>query len=393
MNTLSKTILAALCCTMALGTQAQERTFQRNKVLIEKHTGQGCQNCPSAETILTRYLNNTNNTGNVVIMRHHSFNSSNPLYMQFARNLTNTWGITAWPKLQVDRYSYIQDKSERISHSFDASSVNSFDAVTKRMLEPTYVSLSFDGSSFDPATKKLRVVISGEVTKALPHLRVHAFITQSNIISWQSTTSGYSTEYKHDDTSRAYLMDNIDGDILTPADDGTYSKTYETTIPADYGNIATAVENMKVVAFVSSYIDETAGYYSLDYSTSEVHNADDVALLSLPVTASCAMPDIRLHEGRFVCTSATPGAVCTYNVEPCYTQSSASTVDLDVAAATFVVTAYAEAPGYARSASVSRTFSMAEILGADDTDIRDVNGDGSVTTADIEALAGKLLQR
>ena len=178
MKTIQKTLLAAFCCTMALTAQAQERTFQRNKVLVEKHNGQGCVNCPAAEKVLEHYLSTTSNADNVVIMRHHNYPSSGNLRLSFHTDLSSDWSTNlGWPKMQADRYSFADDKSSSSSHYFEASSFSYYNIVDTRMQTPTYVSLSFDGSSYNPDTRKLRVTLSGEVTKKLPFLRINAFIT------------------------------------------------------------------------------------------------------------------------------------------------------------------------------------------------------------------------
>ncbi|MBQ0050232.1 MAG: Omp28-related outer membrane protein [Bacteroidales bacterium] len=394
MNTLYKNIVAAMCCTMALSAQAQTtpRTFQRNKVLIEKHTGQGCGNCPSADATLKNYLTNSHNKGNVAILRHHSYSNSDGLYMQFAQSLSSAWGISGWPQMMVDRYSFQADKTDRASHSFAATSVSSSQMVDKRMAEPTCVSLSFDGSSYDPQTKKLRITLSGEVTKDLPYLRVHAFLTQSNIQSYQRNGSKYEQDYIHDDASRAFLMKDVHGDALVPKD-GKYSVNFETTLQGSYGGTAVKEADMKVVAFVSSYVDDSNGYWTCDdYSTSEVHNADVVSITDLPSSSPCASPAISFADGKVVCQSTTPDATCTHEVKPFMQTSDSDDAALNLDAPAFTVTAYAEAPGYARSLKSTRTFTLREVLGTGGGNASDVNGDGQVNKSDIEALARKILK-
>lgn len=389
MKIIQKTLFAALCCTMALTAQAQERTFHRNKVLIEKHTGTGCPACPAADVIIDNYIADTNNEDNVAILRHHSY-SSGLLNTSCSTTVAATWHIGAWPSALVDRYAFFGPKTECASYSTtNAYQVKSMETIAQRMATPTYVSLSFEGSSFDPATKKLRVVLSGEITKALPYLRVHIFITQSGIKAYQE---GGANDYIHDDAVRTCMMANPDGDALTRKADGTYSVTYETTLTNKYGYSTTAPENMKVVAFVSSYVDDSGSYYDRDYSTSEVHNADAIALLDLPKQAPCTTPTIEYANGAFVCKSTTPGAVCHYDVAPVTLPSDGQgTIDLEAPA--FTVTAYADATGFARSAKVRRTFSLRDILGEDSSNVSDVNNDGRVNKADVDALVNKILQK
>lgn len=390
MKTIQKTLLAALCCTMALTAQAQERTFHRNKVLIEKHTGTGCPACPAADNVIEKYIADTNNADNVAILRHHSFGDG-LLNRPCSKTVAATWHIGAWPSVMVDRYGFFGAKTECASYStIDAYQIRSKHTIETRLETPTYVSLSLEGSSFDNTTKKLRLVISGEVTKDLPYLRVHAFITQSGI---KTSQSGATSDYIHNDAVRDCMTSNADGDALTVNPDGTYSVTFEKTLENRYNAWAPNPENMKVVAFVSSFIDESVSYYYCDYSTSEVHNAEVVGLLDLPTASPCSAPTIELKNGAFVCKSTTPGAVCQYEVKPLMqpTTEREGTIDLDAPA--FVVTAYANATGYTTSSKVSRTFTLRDVLGADTADVRDVDGNGRVNKADVDALVNKLLKK
>lgn len=390
MKTIQKTLLAAVCCTMALTAQAQERTFHRNKVLIEKHTGTGCQGCPTADTAIDNYIADTNNENNVALLRHHSY-STGLFNRPYGTELFGIWGAGDWPSMNVDRYGFFgTNKAERKSYSTDnAYLLRNKQTIEERLETPTYVSLSLEGSSYDPTTRKLRLVISGEVTKTLPYLRVHAFVTQSGIVGYQA---GASNNYVHNDAVRDLIMNNVQGDSFTPNADGTYSVTLEKTLESKYNATNIKPENMKVVAFISSYVDENVSLLYRDYSTSEVHNADVVALLDLPTASPCSAPTIELKNGAFVCKSTTPGAVCQYEVKPLMQPTSEREGAIDLEAPAFVVTATANATGYTTSSKVSRTFSLRDILGADAADVRDVDGNGRVNKADVDALVSKLLK-
>lgn len=390
MKTIQKTLLAALCCTMALTAQAQERTFHRNKVLIEKHTGTGCPACPAADNVIEKYIADTNNEDNVAILRHHSF-SSGALNMPCSVTNAGTWHIGAWPSIMVDRYGFFGAKTECSSYStIEPYLIRSKRTIETRLETPTYVSLSLEGSSFDPTTKKLRLVLSGEVTKNLRYLRVHAFITQSGIVANQS---GATSNYVHNDAVRDCMMSNADGDALTVNSDGTYNVIFEKILADKYGPFKSIPENMKVVAFVSSFVDDSGSYYTRDYSTSEVHNAEVVGLLDLPTVSPCAMPTIELKNGAFVCKSTTPGAVCQYEVKPLMQPTAEREGTIDLEAPAFVVTAYANATGYTPSSKVSRTFTLRDVLGPNTADARDVDGNGLVNKADVDALVNKLLKK
>lgn len=390
MKTIYKTLLAALCCTMALGVQAQERTFHRNKVLIEKHTGTGCQACPAADEVVEKYIADINAEEDVAILRHHNYGSS-LLNTASSSAIVGIWGAGVWPSMNVDRYGFFGDRKERTSCSTgNAYSLRSLETIERRLDTPTYVSLAFDGSTFDPATMTLRLVLSGEVTAKLRYLRIHAFITQSGI---EAIQMGAPSGYIHNDAVRDRMMVDPQGDVLELNDDGTYCVVFEKTLDPKYGPIKTVAEDMKVVAFVSSYVDDTASFYDCDYSTSEVHNADVVALLDLPVVAPCAAPTIEYVAGSLVCTSATEGAVCHYDITPLTASADNGQGALSLTAPAFTVTAYATAEGFTPSSKVSRTFSLRDVVGDDATEVRDVDGNGLINKADVDALVDKLLMK
>lgn len=394
MQTKYMILLAALCCSTVLNAQSQVRTFQRNKVLIEKHTGQGCQGCPSADNILTQYLQSNNIEDDVAILRHHSFNPGVYLGTSFSVEISRTWGISAWPTLLVDRYSFSQDKSDLSSRRMEASYLRSLDAVNVRMKAPTYVSLSLEGSSYDPATGRLRIIASGEVTKRdLRFLRIHAFLTQSGVVSYQQTTSGRDGQYVHDDAVRACYTASVDGDQLRLADDGTYHVAIDTVVPSQIGSVPVVAKDMKLVVFVSSYADTAVPSYQRDYTDSEVHNADVVSLMSLPKQSPCAAPSIVYENGGIVCRNTTNGATSTHTIEPYLQPAESAEGSIDLDAPAFVVTAFSTAPGYAPSAKVKRTFTLREVIASAVDNVCDVNGDGKVTKADVEALANKLLHK
>lgn len=377
-------LFAALCCATVFNAQAQEITFQRNKVLIEKFTGQNCPNCPTDDNIMHDYLTSSQNEKNVAVLHHYSYRPSEMLALDFHFDLNSAWGITEYPSFLCDRTNHIEPKESRKDLHYRATVIRSQDIVTSRLAVPTYVNLSLEGSSYNPANRSLRLIVSGQVAKDLPYLRLNAFLTQSGI---KASQSGASNDYVHNDISRAFLTSSVNGDPLTPAADGTFRTVIDYTLPERYGNIPALTDNMSIVAFVSSYVDTTSSYPS--YITSEVHNADVVQLSALPALSPCDTPSITLKGGKFVLTSTTPGAVCTYTVTPVDITATRSSESLNTATTAFIVKAHAEAEGYAPSLEASRTFTMQDILGTASND-GDINGDGKVDKADVEELVKSL---
>lgn len=376
-------LLAAMCCTAALCAQAQSTagTFTRNRVLIEKHTGLSCQYCPDGDRLLKAYIDrHPEYQGKFVEMRHNSY-SGDMLTVPFHMDIRSMWSPSGFPKYYVDRCHPMGWKGaspqyyelERAVFMYDET-----DEIANRLAKPTNVSLSFSGSAFNPSDNTLTVRVSGAVTASLPDLHISVFLVQDGIyVAYKGET--------YDGTSRAFLTNSVHGDFL-PVAGGRYDVAYTYTIPAKLGQIATDPSKMRVVAFVSSF-DDT------DFTNSEVHNCDVVSVTSLSGATprprqQCVSPTIELQGQQLVLKSPTPGAVYFYSVTSNVTNDFATLSAADLSKATFTVTAYSGAPGYNNSPTVTKSFTLLDLIG----DKKDVNGDGIVSVADVPSLI-KLLKK
>lgn len=363
-----------VAAAFALNAHAQEQTFQRNKVLVEKHTGVLCTYCAPADVAYLEHLGRFPELdGKVITMRHNSYRPDQLTISSLHNSLSSTWGVNGWPKFLIDRSDangghYMNADAYLEPWEIFYATDNS--KIVKRLNQPTYLSLSLDGCLYDPVTRQITVHASGEATKTLPDLRFHAFLTQDDCLS-------YGTYDYENESSRACLNADLNGDPLTVTD-GRYEVTLTGTLAERYGGIDVNPDNMRIVVFVSTF-------NSSDFSHSEVHNADCVMLHDLPIDSnhSCEAPIIGFSEGSFVFESPTPGAVYYYDIQPCK-----GSIDLAHPEAAeepaFVVTAFARAEGYGISPTATRTFSLSELAG----DAADVDGNGTITVNDL----GQLIQ-
>lgn len=367
-----------VAAAFALNAHAQEQTFQRNKVLVEKHTGINCGYCGPADVYYLSYLGrHPELDGKIITMRHNSYGSQDALSIpSLHRSLSTTWGVNGWPKFLIDRCDY-----QNGTHYMNAGAYlevyqvfesATYDGLNTRYKTPTYLSLSLDGCLYDPVTRQITVHASGDVTKNLPDLRFHAFLTQDDCLS-------YGTFDYENEVSRTCLNADLNGDPLT-VNNGRYEVTLTTTLAERYGGINVNPDNMRLVVFVSTF-------NSSDFSDSEVHNADCVMLNELPIDSnhSCEAPTISFSDDNFVFESPTPGAVYYYDIQP-YEGS----VDLAKPEAAeepaFVVTAFARAQGYGISPTTTRIFSLSELTG----NAADVDGNGTITVSDLGKLINLL---
>lgn len=255
--------------------------FTRHKVLIEKFTGQTCVNCPPADETLKNYIEENGYEDKVIEMRHYNF--TDPIRSGYLKiqplhtTLSSSWDISSYPSYLVDRCGY---KGAKLSSSpkTTAQAISNLDCVDDRFAQPCKVSLSLDGTTYNPATNELKVVASGKVDTSLPDLRINIFVTQSGIIA---TQTGGGSNYEHNGVSRDAITD-INGDVLKKNDDGIFQMTYDYKLPATLGNFATDADKMDVVVFISSWDDYKT---KNDFTNSEVYNAENACLGKLPTKA------------------------------------------------------------------------------------------------------------
>lgn len=362
-------LLAAMCYTTSLCSQAQVQTFVRSKVLIEKHTGKNCPNCPDGDRLFGEYMTrHPEYDGKVFEMRHNNYFPPDVYYVDFQRQISNMWEVDGWPRYYADRchpkgWRYESAKQYGLSRGEFAG--DETDPVGRRLATPTSVSISFEGSGYNPATKTINVRLKGEVTQSLPDLHVNIFLVQE--------LDGF------EGSSRAFLTRSVHGDWL-PVSHGNYDVVYTYDIPDVCGNIPTKPEDMQIVAFISSFDEK-------DFTYSEVHNCDVVRVTSLPnitlpARSQCNMPSISVRDHELVFESSTPDAIYFYNVTSSITAENVTSDDADLSQVHFTVKAYAGAPGYTDSPENSRTFNLLDLIG----DIKDINGDGKISISDVPNL-------
>ena len=308
--------------------------FTHHKVLIEKYTGQGCQYCYNDDVILDNYITSFGYQNKIYEMRHYAFGDpTGPGYLRIPtlhNPLAATWGVRGFPNYLVDRGG-----NERFvnyeGYQKRASEIKNGNIVGSRLSKPCKVSLSLDGSTYDPKTRQLKVVVSGKLADGIPDPRLSIFITQNGFIGYQSS---YGDSFEHNGVSRATIT-NLNGDALTPREDGVFQKTYTITLQDKYGSLIADADKMDVVAFVSSW--DNYGYgtgYEKDCSDSEVYNTIDTNIAALPLKAqapilpgsdSPIVPPTEPKEITFADGTAYNAATTVYYDKVTYTRDFPST--------------------------------------------------------------------
>lgn len=348
--------------------KAASRTFTRSKVLIEKFTGVACPNCPDGDVKLNAYLGrHPEYDGKVVEIRHNSYYPYDIYFVPMHTEVSGMWKVPGYPEYLIDRcdtYGSRFDDPSSYCQSRGIFENDHNDEVLNRLNKQTNVSISLKGSVYNPSTKTLNVRVSGEVTTSLNDLRITIFLTQ-DFGSYENTT-------------RAALT-NVHGDLI-PVADGLYDVEYEYRIEEQYRSQKGVPENMKIVAFVSTFSED-------NFLISEVHNCEVASVTSFPnnppvVKPSCGMPTITFRNRQLNFASSTPDAVYFYSIESNMSADNTTSAIPDYSKVAITVKAYAAAPGYHNSPEVTKTFTLLDLIG----DNTDVNGDGTISISDIPAL-------
>lgn len=258
--------------------------FTRNRVLIDKFTGQNCQYCASDDEILDKYIKENELHDKIYELRNYSFSPDQLCVPDLHYTFASPWDVDGYPNYMVDRCGYQGQKYVNNGYLTRAQAIKNLDRVADRFSRPCRVSLTLDGSTYNPATHELKVVVSGKADTELPDLRVNIFIAQNGIIARQS---GGSSNYVHNGVSRAVLTESVFGDQFEMSSDGIFQITKTYTLPDKIGSINTVADNMDVVAFISSWNDYS--YPSedddKDFENSEVHNTIATPITALPFYA------------------------------------------------------------------------------------------------------------
>ncbi|MBQ0048694.1 MAG: hypothetical protein KBT12_00420 [Bacteroidales bacterium] len=261
-------------------------TYARKRVLIEKFTGQNCGYCTTAENTTKNYVET--NQDKLYEIRHYSYDgdriAASFLKLDFHGDLFRAWEFSGHPTYMVDRAGY-QGQSSVTSDGYKVTpeEIVNRDRVNDRWNRPCQVSLSLDGSTYDPTTRLLRVVVSGKMQTNLPDPCINIFLTQNKMNAYQSSWGLID----HNGVSRAFLTNKVTGDALTPNEDGTFQVVYYYTVPTTIGSYATVLENMDVVAFVSSWDNYAYNKNKdgKDYFNSQVYNTEVLRLAEAPLRA------------------------------------------------------------------------------------------------------------
>ncbi len=224
-------------------------------VLIEDFTGVKCVNCPNAtreiKAMMSRYPNNV-----VAVAYHTEVNGTPITHPEEFKSKYNF--LTEEAEILEERMGKFLGKpavglNRKVFDLFEGYILTYFSVLGNleqelRSLPKAKITIN---NTYDFNTRKLIANITIDpVTQSKGEFRIHALVSESNIIDSQEDGQVYVKEYEHNHVFRKMLSD-IAGDpiglTLTPG--SQIKRTYEFNLPPEDG--WWVAKNCQVVAFIS----------------------------------------------------------------------------------------------------------------------------------------------
>jgi len=210
------------------------------KQLIEEFTGQDCGYCPGGMDAIHEFIGNDTNW--IVVLHHYGFASDN-FSVAGSKTITSALGVNGAPTMTINRAKTNYGGGNSITFH-----PGNLENTSKSQFETsTYASVEIS-NTYDPATRELKVHVSGIVAKdEVPDLQLTVLVKESGMIDYQAdnyrTFEGWQ-EFCHTNAVRAFLT-APKGELFGILNH-RYSEEYTITLDSKW-----VPENCMVVAFLS----------------------------------------------------------------------------------------------------------------------------------------------
>ncbi len=212
------------------------------KHLIEEFTGQSCGYCPYGMDCVHDFM--ANDTNYILVLHHYGF-AADHFSVAGSKTITSALKVSGAPNITIDRA-----KTKSSNGTNVVFHPGYLPTVSKNQFETTtYASVNIR-NAYDPATRELRVFVSGVLCKEdYPDLKLTVLVKESGMIDYQAdnfaTYEGWQ-EFRHANAVRAFLSDNPKGDPITIKADRHYEEQFVIDLKSTWN-----AENCMVVAFLS----------------------------------------------------------------------------------------------------------------------------------------------
>jgi len=240
---------------------------QGRNAVLEELTGVDCPNCPDghkrADSLFLHY------PGRVVIMNMHGTEYSG------APNFLSPWvdpiddfiGVAGYPAGSMNRIVWSGEYNT--PPYFPQNPPGNLAIRRNGWWDDAYIGQTAGewiilngGNSFvnigassvyDSFTQVITITVELYYTSSSPvdTNKINVAILQNNVVGYQYGAGLETNNYNHKNIFRDFITGQW-GEVITPTTIGTFiTKTYEYTLPATYNDIASDINNMDIVVFVT----------------------------------------------------------------------------------------------------------------------------------------------
>lgn len=261
------------------------KAVDRNAILIEQFTGQGCGYCPGGADALKSAINGMKNSDKVIWVAHHAGYNKDNFTLNESLNIANDLRVSGAPSCAIDRMpvEYMPGTAELVWHPAYSTT-----PLLESLLEVPGLATIDLSYNYNEETRKLSVTVKGTSLMSTAYITV--LVKQDGIIAQQANGG---SNYQHNNAPRVFLTESYGGDLLTLGENGEYEVEYEWEIPGQVGKFV-CEGNMTVVAFVHGKINSASQrmVYNADHASFNVENivavdytyANDMCIYPNPAT-------------------------------------------------------------------------------------------------------------
>ena len=238
-----------------------QNAVERNSILVEQFTGQGCGYCPGGAESLKAAISGMKNPEKVIWIAHHWGYTPDDFTINESETIGVNLGVQGAPSCAVDRMvvEFAPGQSDLCWHPGYS---------TTRLLEeliktPGLATIELT-RTFNAEDSTLVINVKGNSIAEVANITV--LVKQSGIKARQASASA---DYSHNNAPRAFMTD-AKGDALT-LNAGNYEVSYTYKVPAKVGKFDCVLEDMEIVAFVHGDLK--------DSDSRLVYNAVQIPLL------------------------------------------------------------------------------------------------------------------
>ncbi len=261
------------------------KAVERNAILVEQFTGQGCGYCPDGAKALKAAIDGMQDPEKVIWVAHHSGYSPDDFTLNESLNIASDLGVRGAPSCAVDRMpvEYMPGTAELVWHPAYSTT-----PLLEGLLDVPGLATIDLSYTYNEETRKLSVTVKGNSLMSTAYITV--LVKQDGIVARQSNGGN---NYQHNNAPRVFLTKSSRGDLLTLGENGEYEVSYEWEVPGKVDKFACA-GNMTVVAFVHGSITSASQrmVYNADHASFNVENivavdytyANDMCIYPNPAT-------------------------------------------------------------------------------------------------------------